>query len=71
MIQIPSKRKHREPKTAGRYRSSANQSGKKNRRKASPAERQEMQARQPHVTLVILPSGKRRFVRRYPGANDD
>ena len=26
----------------------------------------EIQARQPRVTLVVLPSGKRRFVREYP-----
>jgi hypothetical protein len=63
MFQIPSKRKHRDPKTTGKYRSTANQSGKRHRRKATTEERRQMQATQPDVTLVLLPSGKRRFVR--------
>jgi hypothetical protein len=58
------KAKYLRPKTGGRYRSSSNDSGTKGktRRKASDAERAAMRATQPRVTLVLLPSGKRRFV---------
>lgn len=59
------KAKYTRPKTAGRYRSSSNQAGTRGKtyRKATDRERAEIQARQPRVTLVLLPSGKRRFVR--------
>jgi hypothetical protein len=58
------KAKYLRPKTGGRYRSSSNDSGTKGktRRKATDAQRAAMRATQPLVTLVLLPSGKRRFV---------
>lgn len=62
------KHKYTRSKTSGRYRSSSNDSGTRGKtyRKASDKERAEIQARQPDVTLVLLPSGKRKFVRVYP-----
>jgi hypothetical protein len=62
------KAKYRRHRSTGRYRSSHNDSGTRNktRRKASDAERAEMRARQPEVVLELLPSGRRRFVRRSP-----
>lgn len=36
------------------------------RRKLKDRDRADVQARQPLVTLVLLPSGKRRFTREYP-----
>jgi hypothetical protein len=59
------KAKYATDKTTGGYRSSHND-GKRRvapRRKLKDRERAAAQARQPHVTLVLLPSGKRRFVR--------
>jgi hypothetical protein len=62
------KDKYSRNKTAGRYRSSHNDQGdrSKRRRHATDAERAAMRERQPDVTLVLLPSGKRRVERRYP-----
>lgn len=62
------KHKYTQTRTAGRYRSSSNDSGTKGKtkRKASDAERAAIHARQPRVTLVLLPSGKRRFVHEPP-----
>jgi hypothetical protein len=59
------KAKYTQSKTRGKYKSSSNDSGSrgKNRRKVNDKERAEIHARQPSVTLVLLPSGKRRFVR--------
>lgn len=59
------KAKYSRGKSTGRYRSNHNQQGdrSKRRRRASDAERAAQQASQPRVTLVLLPSGKRRFVR--------
>lgn len=59
------KHKYTQPRTTGKYRSSSNDSGTRGRRrrKASDAERAAMRATQPNVTLVLLPGGKRRFVR--------
>lgn len=59
------KGKYRQPKSSGRYRSAHNDSGTRGqrRRKATDAQRAAMRATQPHVTLVLLPTGKRRFVR--------
>jgi hypothetical protein len=64
------KAKYRGQRTTGGYRSSHNDSGTRSRtrRKASDAERAEIQARQPEVVLELLPSGRRRFVRRPPGS---
>jgi hypothetical protein len=63
------KAKYRTIKTKGRYRSSSNDSGGKTRRvvlghylHARPKDVPIV----PEVTLVLLPSGKRRFVREYP-----
>jgi hypothetical protein len=62
------KAKYTRDKTVGRYRSSHNDQGtrSKNYRKASDAVRADQLARRPAVTLVVLPSGRRRFVRVYP-----
>lgn len=62
------KAKYSATKTTGRYRSSHNDQGDRSRRRrrASDAERAAQRARMPEVTLELLPSGKRRFVRRYP-----
>lgn len=62
------KGKYRQPRSTGRYRSSHNQQGdrSKRRRRATDLERADQRARQPQVTLEVLPSGKRRFVRVYP-----
>jgi len=61
------KSKYTQPKTRGKYKSSSNDSGTrgKNKRKVGDRERAEIQARQPSVTLVLTPSGKRRFVREH------
>lgn len=59
------KEKYTQRKTKGKYKSKHN-SGKRSevpRRKATDKERAEMKARQPTVTMVVQPSGKRRFVR--------
>lgn len=60
------KSKYTQPKTRGKYKSSSNDSGArgKNRSKVNDRERAVIQARQPIVTLLLLPSGKRRFVRQ-------
>lgn len=62
------KAKYARDKTTGRYRSSHNQQGdrSKRRQRATDLERADQRARQPQVTLEVLPSGKRRFVRVYP-----
>jgi hypothetical protein len=67
------KRKYTEPKHTGRYRSSSNDQGTRgsSRRKASDAVRADQAARRPEVTLELLPSGRRRFVRVYPGRGGD
>lgn len=60
------KGKYARPKPAGTYRSSHNDSTKRrNHKKATDKERQEIQARQPKVTLVVSATGKRRFVKEY------
>lgn len=66
------KHKYTRTKTAGRYRSSSNDSGTRGKtyRKVSDQERAAIRARQPEVTLVLLPSGKRRFVRHYHARNE-
>lgn len=63
------KKKYTQPKTRGKYKSSSNDSGKRavHRRKVTDRERAEIRARQPAVTLVLGPTGKRTFVREYPG----
>lgn len=62
------KAKYVRDKTTGRYRSSHNQQGdrSKRRRRASDAERAAQLTTRPNVTLVLLPSGKRRFIRVDP-----
>lgn len=62
------KAKYRRSRSTGRYRSSHNDQGtrSKTRRRASDRERAAQQATQPQVTLELLPSGRRRFVRVYP-----
>lgn len=62
------KNKYSRNKTTGRYRSSHNDQGDRSRRRrpATDAERVALRARQPEVTLVLMPNGKRRLVRRYP-----
>lgn len=64
------KAKYRRQRTTGRYRSSHNDQGTrgKTRRRATPAERAEQDARRVDVTLELLPSGRRRFVRHRTGA---
>jgi hypothetical protein len=59
------KNKYSRNRSTGSYRSSHNDSGTRGRRrrKANDAERAAMRATQPLVTLVLLPGGKRRFVR--------
>lgn len=62
------KAKYSRDKTTGRYRSSHNQQGdrSKRRRRATDAERVAQRERHVAVALVLLPSGKRRFVRVDP-----
>lgn len=59
------KAKYARDKTTGRYRSGHNQQGdrSKRRRRATDAERAAQAASRTDVTLVLLSSGKRRFVR--------
>lgn len=60
------KAKHASDKPAGRYKSKHNDGTKrrvKPKRKATDKERAAMSATQPLVTLVLLPSGKRRFTK--------
>jgi hypothetical protein len=71
MRNMPSKEKYRVEKTRGKNKPSHNDKGVSTRRHASDAERREIQAWQPKVTLVLLPSGKRRFVREYPTGGTD
>jgi hypothetical protein len=61
------KAKYRQQKHVGRYRSSHNDQGTRSKhyRKASDAVRADQAARRPDVVLELLPSGKRRFVRRH------
>lgn len=65
MEQLKSKYKYRQPKSSGKYKSSTNDSTRRraNKRKVSDKLKLEILASQPRVTLVLLPSGKRRFVR--------
>lgn len=59
------KAKYADPKRTGHYRSNHNQQGdrSKRRRRATDAERAAQRERHVAVALVLLPSGKRRFVR--------
>jgi hypothetical protein len=66
MIQMQSKLKYRQEKTRSKYKPSHNDNNKSTKHKSTEQERREMQARQPKVTLVMLPSGKKRFVHEYP-----
>lgn len=63
------KAKYARDRSTGRYRSSHNDQGTrgKTRRRATPAERAEQDARRVEVTLELLPSGRRRFVRHRSG----
>jgi len=56
------KKKYSTPKTAGRYRSSHNDSSKSQRRKLGDVARAAQQATQPTKVLVVLSSGKKRMV---------
>lgn len=60
------KSKHASDKPVGKYKSKHNDGAKRRtrpKRKATDKERAAIHATQPLVTLVLLPSGKRRFVR--------
>jgi len=64
MEQLPSKAKYRQPKSTGKYKPAHNDSVRRRRRvKVSDRHKLEILASQPKVTLVLLPTGKRRFVR--------
>jgi hypothetical protein len=60
------KAKYRKPKPVGKYKSSLTGDSTKrrpNKHKMSDKRKLEIKAEQPLVTMVLLPSGKRRFVR--------
>lgn len=64
MYRMKSKTKYTQPKTRGKYKPSHNDSTRRRpRHKISDRAKLEQQETQPNVTLVLLPSGKRRFVR--------
>jgi hypothetical protein len=65
MHEMKSKSKYTQSKTRGKYKSSSNDSTRRRagRHKVSDKRKLEILASQPKVTLVLLPSGKRRFVR--------
>lgn len=65
------KTKYATSKTRGRYRSAHNDQGTRSKtyRKASDAVRADQLVRRPDVTLEVLPSGRRRFVRVYHRTN--
>ena len=65
MQQLKSKSKYTQPKSTGKYKPSHNDSTRRRatKRKVSDKRKLEILASQPRVTLVLLPTGKRRFVR--------
>lgn len=64
MIQIPVKKKYQVTVPGSRYKSTSNDSvRRRTRRKVSDKLKLEIQASQPRMVLVLLPSGKKRMRR--------
>lgn len=65
-MEIPLKGKYRAQRSTGRYKSKHNDGTRRratSRTKVNDKRKVEILASQPLVTLWVLPSGKRRFVR--------